>query len=37
MRLILAVLPASVLGMLGRAWPTLASVIKDCPSCPFCP
>lgn len=34
MRLILAVLPASVVAVLLRTWPTLATFVEDCPFCP---
>lgn len=37
MRLVVAILPASVLAVLVKAWPTVAKFVEDCPSCPFCP
>jgi len=37
MRLLLAGLPASVVTVLLKAWPVLASTRVECPSCPFCP
>ncbi len=37
MRLILAVLPVSVVAVLLKAWPVLASTRAECTSCPFCP
>ena len=37
MRLLLAVLPASVVAVLLKAWPVLATTRVECPSCPFCP
>lgn len=37
MRLILAVLPAWVVIALLTAWPALASIREECPSCPLCP
>lgn len=37
MRLILTLLPASVVAVLLKAWPVLASMREECPSCPFCP
>lgn len=38
MRLILAVLPPSVVALLVKAWPGLARFCCDgCPPCPLCP
>lgn len=37
MRWLLKLLPLSVVAVLLRAWPALASVGEGCPSCPFCP
>lgn len=35
MRLVLWLLPASLVAVLLRAWPALANT--QCPSCPLCP
>jgi hypothetical protein len=37
MRLLVGLLPASVVAMFMKAWPTFAKFVEDCPSCPFCP
>jgi hypothetical protein len=37
MRVLLAVLPASLMALLLRVWPSLANISEGCPSCPLCP